>query len=110
MLKKTFIVLALTVAPLMKPPHCWSVPVSLYETEGIAARVAAVSDKSNGDPHDREFDVAIGEIDGDSIAKGAIPQLAEISQTHSLLQSAHLEMVRTGLTGAPMQRHFQTAR
>lgn len=48
-------------------------------------------------------------------ADTSIPQLQEISQTLTLLQSAHLEVIRTsalantGLTGEPMERQFAAA-
>lgn len=49
-------------------------------------------------------------------AQVIVPQLAEISQTFSILQAAQLEVVRTsslanaGLSGDPMQRQFEKAR
>lgn len=49
-------------------------------------------------------------------AQVTVPQLAEVSQTSSLLQAAHLEVVRTsslvntGLSGDPMQNQFEKAR
>ncbi|WP_299964322.1 cache domain-containing protein [uncultured Roseobacter sp.] len=72
--------LAITIAPFMaaaseqgtaeEATAMLERAVALYEAEGIDALIAAVSDKSNADFHDRDLYVFVSEIDGNFVAHG----------------------------------------